>query len=484
MARRRTRLFAALLVPLVIAGCKGDSWGITEPAEPGISFRAGAAVTDTVDAQLVQALIVEVRGEGGRPAPGMIVRFTAVPIATSYYTTYRVRVSGLDAPSFTSLVIDTTDARGRASVLVSFGKTTGPASVVVTVPELGFSETATYTVAPGSAERVVAAPKDTLLFAGGSVTLRSTVTDRYGNPRPDPVTVTRVSGGIAVQGNVVTAQTDGLAKVISTASGISDTTHIAVVPSGAVIAASAPGSGVVTMNLDGSNYRVVTSLPSAWVRWAPDGSELTFDNDYAVPARVVTMAGAVRPVRASSPSTQAEMYPVYSPDKEWVYLSVIASSEFRLWRVRPDGTGAEPLNTTSPEDDFYPSPSPDGTRLAYVRRTGGGEDYMRILDLNTGAVAKIDVPGHAPAWSPLGDLIAYVDLRAGSVLKVMRPDGTGQRQVSPTGNYEKSVQWSPDGKWLIAYGGIPARIQLIDVATGSATALTFAMLLRSPTWRP
>jgi TolB protein len=133
---------------------------------------------------------------------------------------------------------------------------------------------------------------------------------------------------------------------------------------------------------------------------------------------------------------------------------------------------------------MYPSPSPDGTRLVYVRRTGGGQDYVRTLDLGTGNVVAIDVPGHAPAWSPLGDLIAYVDLREGSVLKVMRPDGTGQRQVSAGGGYDKSVQWSPDGKWLLSYNEISARIHLIDVATGVAMALGYSASMRSPSWRP
>ena len=484
MARFRARIVApALLVPLLLNGCKDD--GPTGPLRvPGILLAAGASATDTVDATPAQALVVEVRGKGGRLAPGTVVRFTSLlNPGDGQFGPVRATVSRIDAAFFNTFAVDTTDARGRASVLVRFRTTTGTARIQVTVPELGFTDTASYTVLPGAAFRVTALPKDTVLSAGGTATLRSTVTDRYGNPRNDPVTFARVSGDVTLQGSTVTAQGGGVAKIVAQAMGLSDTTTIAVVPSG-VLAVSVAQSGVATVNLDGSGYRLLTTLRSAYVRWAPDGSAIAFDNDYAVPARIVTLDGAVRSVRQSSAGTEAEMYPVFSPDGAWVYLSVIAQGQFKLWRARPDGTQAALLTSASPEDDFYPSPSPDGTRLAYVRRTGGGEDYLRILDLNTGAVSKIDVQGHAPAWSPLGDLIAYVDLRDGSALKVMRPDGTGQRRVSLGGSYEKSVQWSPDGKWLVALNQQIGRIQLIDVATGFAVSLSYSGSMRSPAWKP
>ena len=40
------------------------------------------------------------------------------------------------------------------------------------------------------------------------------------------------------------------------------------------------------------------------------------------------MAGVVRPVRPSSENSGAEMYPVYSPDGAWIYLTVFG------WLIR------------------------------------------------------------------------------------------------------------------------------------------------------
>ena len=283
MARVRIRsVTAAAIIIATVTNCKDDDGGRLTglKADPGIHFRAGATTSDTVDASPLQALVVEVRGEDGQPAVGHTVRFTSVPNpGASPFAPYRVYVSPVELNSFSNLAADVTNERGQASVILRFGTSAGPGRVAVSVPDLGMTDTTTFTVSAGAASRVVAAPKDTALFAGGTVTMRSAVTDRYGNPRNDPVTITRASGGVTVAGKVVSAQTTGIAKVVTAALGITDTTTIAVVPSGVVLAASAPGTGVVTLNLDGSGYRVVTSTPSMWVRWAPDGTELTFDND-------------------------------------------------------------------------------------------------------------------------------------------------------------------------------------------------------------
>ena len=458
----------------------------TEPGERGIAFVAGAGATDTVDARLVQALVVEVRDSRGKVAPGMTVRFSSLAEPDGNpFNPFNAYVARLDALTDGGAVVavDTTDGRGRAAVRVRLGTKAGAGRISVTVPELGYVDTATYTITAGRAASVVAIPGDTSMYVGRTMTLRSTTTDRHGNPRTgDAVTLSKVSGPVTLNGSQITAQELGVARIQVQALGISDTSTISIVPAG-VLAVSLGAAGVGTMNLDGSDFRVLTTDHSAWVRWAPDGSAVTFDNDYAVPARIVTMNGAVRPVRQSSAGTAAEMYPVYSPDGTWVYFSVITGGQFKLWRARPDGSQAAPLATNSPADDFYPAPSPDGTKLIYVNRLGQGRDTLRVLDLATGNVNKINVPGHAPAWSPNGELIAYVDLPAGYVLKVMRPDGTDRRQVSAGGGYEKSVQWSPDGKYLIAYNTSEQAIHIIDVATGVTIPVRYGRFVISPDWR-
>ena len=60
------RLATSACLALLVAACGGD--GPTEPAhkEPGVCAVLGAGVIDTIDAQPLHALVVEVRGPGGR----------------------------------------------------------------------------------------------------------------------------------------------------------------------------------------------------------------------------------------------------------------------------------------------------------------------------------------------------------------------------------------------------------------------------------
>ena len=67
-----------------------------------------------------------------------------------------------------------------------------------------------------------------------------------------------------------------------------------------------------------------------------------------------------------------------------------------------------------------------------------------------------------PAWSPDGQRVALVEDRVDEVAAtedcnvwVVNADGTGRRRVT-TGAWHGSVDWSPDGKWLVsdAAGGL------------------------------
>ena len=116
------------------------------------------------------------------------------------------------------------------------------------------------------------------------------------------------------------------------------------------------------------------------------------------------------------------------------------SEESHLYQAPIDGSAPPKMISPSAAGSYSsPTASPDGTRIAYIGKTGrGGEDVRAgvfVLDLKTGAVQEAD-PG-----------------------------------------YDRSAEklaWSPDGKTLYAVFGDTGleRLAAIDLARGKVTALT------------
>jgi hypothetical protein len=91
-------------------------------------------------------------------------------------------------------------------------------------------------------------------------------------------------------------------------------------------------------------------------------------------------------------------------------------------------------------------------------------------------------------WSPTGQWIAYAmkskELggggplrRFGSLVLLVRPDGSETRFIGPPGSephhhgFSGDVNWSPDGEWLIGPSFGETRIRLVQLASGEEVLL-------------
>jgi len=117
--------------------------------------------------------------------------------------------------------------------------------------------------------------------------------------------------------------------------------------------------------------------------------------------------------------------------------------------------------------------SPDGRRVAYDTypmmpyEGAKARDYrpeIHILDLETGKSTKI-ANGNMPAWSPLGEWIAYLDLPDSEYakraknwqatpppptrLRLVRANGTGSRVLLSGRDLVPPLVWSPDSKMIL-----------------------------------
>jgi Tol biopolymer transport system component len=124
-----------------------------------------------------------------------------------------------------------------------------------------------------------------------------------------------------------------------------------------------------------------------------------------------------------------------------VFASTRDVSTGELYLVNADGTGLTRLtNDLSPDRD--PAWSPDGSQLAWVQGSGGGQ-LLRVMKADgTLLPGFICGGGSGPAWSR-GGKVAFV--YADGDIYVANPDGTGLERRTYDGMYQpySDLAWSP-----------------------------------------
>jgi dipeptidyl aminopeptidase/acylaminoacyl peptidase len=130
----------------------------------------------------------------------------------------------------------------------------------------------------------------------------------------------------------------------------------------------------------------------------------------------------------------------------------------------PAGPTPGPSRTFDAHDLFGlqvasdPQISPDGRRIAYVRRSGDiMTDRMRpsiwLIDTASGEQAPLVAgPGNhmAPRWSPDGTRLAYISTAEGGAAQLyVRWIASGEAvRITGLPNAPSSIDWSPDGRHL------------------------------------
>ncbi|MBL8115196.1 MAG: PD40 domain-containing protein [Acidobacteria bacterium] len=173
--------------------------------------------------------------------------------------------------------------------------------------------------------------------------------------------------------------------------------------------------------------------------------------------------------------------PAVSPDGRTVAFVSSRDGTRRIWLKQIAGGSEAPL--TEGPDDAWPGFSPDGASVTFHRREASGATSIFRAAVVGGEVRRILENGQFPSLSPDGRRLAFVRLgepRPGAPLAtevwVSEADGTSPKRVS----IEPRVSnfgpiWSPDGAQLClgpAYSGgaSPWGIRLLDLATAQVRA--------------
>ncbi|HYU61420.1 MAG TPA: hypothetical protein VEK39_11720 [Solirubrobacterales bacterium] len=178
--------------------------------------------------------------------------------------------------------------------------------------------------------------------------------------------------------------------------------------------------------------------------------------------------------------------PTWSADGEKVAFSRYApgSAFGQIWVMNYDGTGQTQLTSPpAPNDDFNPAFSPDGTRIAF-QRYDGSDSQIFIMNANGTGQTQLTFPGtgessRSPSFSPNGQKIvfAHEPPPAGfDGISVMNPDGSGQTALT-TGSatsQDLAPNFSPNGQKIVfdRYDGSQDDIFVMNADGSGQTPVT------------
>ena len=171
------------------------------------------------------------------------------------------------------------------------------------------------------------------------------------------------------------------------------------------------------------------------------------DTDFR-PQPVTSETQSIEPIVQEPP--QEDVSPIKSISLENANKIAFASDRdgnYEIYVMNEDGSGLKRL-TNNPDEDVFPSWSPDGRKIAFEsRRDGNPEIYVMNADgTEQTNLTKSSSREQNPSWSPDGQKLAFHSLKNDNhEICVMNSDGSEPKRLTNNRTNDMGPSWSPDG---------------------------------------
>jgi Tol biopolymer transport system component len=249
-----------------------------------------------------------------------------------------------------------------------------------------------------------------------------------------------------------------------------------------------------TMNCTGTDLQQLTSLPGRNMGpdWSSDGSKIAFythfdaDNTWSI---YVMDADGGNVTRLTNNSGDWDWSPQWSPDGTKLLFARMYPSDYHsdIWMINADGSD---LHRVGPVIGFGPKWSSDGEKIIYSGLAG---DY-EIFSMDTSGANQVQLTDNSaedywPSWSPDGSKILFVSNRDGNFeVYTMNADGTNPIRLTTSTQNEEDAKWSPDGSQIAYVSWLVGHMEIYTMkADGSGqTRLTINTSDHAfdPDWKP